>query len=94
MCVDFQNLNRVSLKERHLLPSIEHVLQLIFDLEWFSLLDGFSGYNQILVKEEDRYKTTFTTKWRTMAYQKMPFGMPNVGATFQKVMDKAFLNLM
>ena len=62
--------------------------------ERFSLLDGFSRYNQILVKQEDRYKTTFTTKWGTMAYQKMPFGLSNAGTTFQKAMNKAFLNLM
>ena len=58
------------------------------------MLDGFLGYNQILTKEEDRYKKMFTTKWGTMAYQKMPFGLSNTGATFQKTMDKAFLNLM
>ena len=73
---------------------MEQILQVVLGLEQFSLLDGFSRYNQILVKEEDRYKIAFTTKWGTMAYQKMPFGLSNVGATFQKAMDKAFLNLM
>ena len=58
------------------------------------MLDGFSGYNQILVKEEDQYKIAFTTKWGTMAYQKMPFGLSNAGATFQKEMDMAFRGLM
>ena len=58
------------------------------------MLDGFSRYNQILVKEEDRYKTMFTTKWGIMAYQKMSFGFSNSSATFQKAMDKAFLTLM
>ena len=47
-----------------------------------------------MVKEEDRYKTTFTTKWGTMAYQKRPFSLSNASATFQKAMDKVFLNLM
>ena len=73
---------------------MEQILQVVSGSERFSLLDGFFDYNQILVKEEDRYKTTFTTKWGTMAYQKMPFGLSNAGATFQKAMDKAFLNLM
>ncbi|KAH9317515.1 hypothetical protein KI387_019284, partial [Taxus chinensis] len=45
--------------------------------ERFSLLDGYSGYNQIMVKEEDQFKTTFTTKWGTYAYKKMPFGLSN-----------------
>jgi hypothetical protein len=52
-----------------------------------SMLDGFSGYNQIRVKEEDRHKTTFTTPWGTFEYLRMPFGLSNAGATFQRAMD-------
>lgn len=59
-----------------------------------SFLDGFSGYNQILVHPDDRLKTTFRTKWGTYAYQKMPFGLINVGATFQRAMDIAFKRLI
>ena len=55
-----------------------------------SLLDGFSGYDQILVQEEDQAKTTFTTPWGTFMYVKMTFGLMNVGATFQRAMDIAF----
>ena len=57
-----------------------------------SFLDGFSGYNQILVHEDDRAKTTFTTPWGTFHYAKMPFGLKIVGATFQWAMDMAFAN--
>ena len=59
-----------------------------------SMLDGFSGYNQILVHPDDRLKTTFKTKWGTYAYQKMPFGLINDGATFQPAMDIAFKGLI
>ena len=55
-----------------------------------SLLDGFSGYNQVLVIPEDQLKTTFTTPWGTFTYVKIPFGLMNVGATFQREMDIAF----
>jgi hypothetical protein len=51
-----------------------------------SLLDGFSGYNQIKVKRIDMYKTTFTTRWGTFAYERMHFGLSNAGATFQRAM--------
>ena len=57
-----------------------------------SLLDGYSGYNQILVHEDDRDKTVFTTPWGTFHYAKMPFGLKNVGVTFQRTMDMAFAN--
>ena len=62
--------------------------------ELFSLLDGFFGYNQLLVAEEGRLKTTFRTKWGTFAYRRMPFGLINVGATFQRAMDIAFRSLI
>jgi hypothetical protein len=44
-----------------------------------SMIDGFSGYNQIFVLPEDREKTTFTTPWGTFMYAKMPFGLMNAG---------------
>jgi len=57
-----------------------------------SLLDGYSGYNQILVHEDDHGKTSFTIPWGTFHYAKMPFGLKNTGATFQQAMDIAFSN--
>lgn len=60
----------------------------------FSMLDGFSSDNQVLVKPEDQHKTTFTTKWGTFAYQNMLFGLSNVSATFQRAMDLAFKELI
>jgi hypothetical protein len=59
-----------------------------------SLLDGFSGYNQIKVKRVDRYKTTFTTRRGTFAYERMPFILSNAGANFQRAMQIAFDDLI
>lgn len=69
---------------------MEQTLHSVAGSELMSFLDGFSGYNQILVHPDDRLKTTFRTKWGTYAYQKMPFVLINAGATFQRVMDIAF----
>ena len=55
-----------------------------------SMLDGFSGYNQVVVHPDDQEKTTFTTPWGTFMYEKMPFRLMNVGVTFQRAMDIAF----
>ena len=60
----------------------------------FSLLDGFSGYNQVLVSKADQLKTTFRTPSGSYAYRKMSFGLINVGATFQREMDIAFIGLI
>ena len=73
---------------------MEQILQMVSGSELFSLLDGFSGYNQVLVGEHDRMKITFYTKWGTFAYRIMPFGLINVGATFHREMDVAFRALI
>ena len=69
---------------------MDHILQRVFGSSRISLLDGFSRYNQILVQPEDQAKTAFTTPWGTFMYVKMPFGLMNAGATFQRAMDIAF----
>ena len=92
--VDFRNLNHALDKDNYPVPPMEQILQMVSGFELFSLLDGFSGYNQVLVVKEDRLKTTFRTKWVTFAYIRMPFGLINAGATFQRAMDIAFHSLI
>jgi hypothetical protein len=72
---------------------MESILKTIAGTEIFSLLDGFSGYNQIMVREQDQHKTTFTTKWGTFSYSKISFGQSNVGETFQRTMNITFKEL-
>ena len=69
---------------------MDHILQRVVGSRRISLLDGYSGYNQILVHPPDQLKTAFTTPWGTFMYVKMPFGLMNAGATFQRAMDIAF----
>ena len=73
---------------------MEKLLQTVSSSDIFSLLDGFSGYNQVLVSEEDRLKTTFWTKWGTFTYKRMPFRLINAGETFQRAMDVYFHGLI
>jgi hypothetical protein len=91
LCVDFRNLNRSSKKDNYPLPKMEHILQRVTGASRISMIDGFSGYNQISVLPEDREKTTFTTPWGTFMYAKIPFGLMNAGETFQRAMDIAFI---
>ena len=53
-------------------------------------MDGFSGYNQIKILSIDQHKTTFIFPLVTFSYKKLPFGLNNIGATFQCVMSYAF----
>ena len=66
-------------------------MQKVVGAQRISMIDGFLGYNQIVVHLEDREKTTFTTPWGTFMYDKMPFGLMNAGSTFQRDMDIAFV---
>jgi hypothetical protein len=73
---------------------MEYVLQRVTGAEMMSILDGFSGYNQVILKEHDQLKTSFTTPWGTYKYLRMTFGLTNAGATFQRTMDYDFRDLI
>ena len=94
ICIDFRNLNTACQKNNYPLPNMETLLQRVTGSSMMSMLDGFSGYNQVVIQEEDRHKTTFTTPWGTFEYLRMPFGLLNAGATFQRAMDYAFKELI
>jgi hypothetical protein len=91
LCVGFRNLNMSSKKDNYPLPNMEHILQRVIGASMISMIDGFCGYNQISVMPEDREKIAFTTPWGTFMYAKMPFGLMNARATFQRAMDMAFI---
>jgi len=82
LCVDLKNFNKASLKDNYALPKMYHILQRVVESTRISWLDGFSGYNQILVHLDDQPKFSFTTPWGTFMYVKMSFGLMNAGATF------------
>jgi hypothetical protein len=69
---------------------MKQLLQVMSGSKIFSLLDGFSGYNQVLDSEEDRLNTTFQTNWETFSYKCMSFWLINVGETFQRAMNIDF----
>jgi hypothetical protein len=71
---------------------MDHILQKVVGSSRISLLDVFLGYNQVLVHPEAQEKIAFTTPWGTFMYVKIPFILMNVGATFQRVMDIAFVD--
>ncbi|CAL8993284.1 unnamed protein product [Prunus brigantina] len=60
----------------------------------YCFLDGFSGYNQIAIAPEDQEKTTFTCPFGTFAYRRMPFGLCNAPATFQRCMMAIFSDMI
>jgi hypothetical protein len=94
MCVYFRDLNKSSVKDNYHSPNMEFLLQQVIGSTYMSMLDDFSGYNKVLVVEENIAKTTFITPWETYAYARIPFGLKNPGVTFQRDMDHAFEGLI
>jgi hypothetical protein len=90
ICVDLRKLNDACLHDPFLTPFTDEVLENVGGKEAYSFTDGFSGYHQIKIVQEDRYKTTFATEWGSYQYTVMPFGMKNAPAIFSRVVVATF----
>ncbi|XXG77080.1 hypothetical protein AAC387_Pa08g1309 [Persea americana] len=84
VCIDYRKLNAVTRKDHFPLPFLDQILERVAGHEYYCFLDGYSGYNQIEIAPEDQEKTTFTCPFGTFAYRRMPFGLCNAPATFQR----------
>ena len=90
MCVDFTNLNKACPKDSFPLPRINQLVDSTAGHKLLTFVDAFSGYNQIKMAEEDQEKTAFITSQGLYCYKVMPFGLKNVGATYQRLVNKMF----
>jgi hypothetical protein len=90
VCVDYRDINKAFPKDNYPTPFVDQIIDDCAGRKIFSLMDGFSGYNQINILPTDQHKTTFICPWGTFTYRKLPFGLKNVGATFQRAMSYAF----
>ena len=84
MCVDLRDLNKASPMDDFLLPHIDILVDNTAGHALLSFMDGFLGYNQIKMAPEDMEKTSYITPWGTYCYKAIPFGLKNVGATYQR----------
>ncbi len=88
--MDYQKLNVQTKKDPFPLPLLDSILDSIVEHEMYSFMDGYNGYNQVKMAEEDKVKMTFILEWGTYTYNVMPFGLCNALTTFQKVITKMF----
>nr|ABA96443.2 retrotransposon protein, putative, Ty3-gypsy subclass [Oryza sativa Japonica Group] len=92
MCVDFTDLNKVCPKDDFPLPRIDQLVDSTAGCELMSFLDAYSSYHQIHMNPADIPKTAFITSFGTFCHLRMPFGLRNAGATFAKMVYKAYLD--
>jgi hypothetical protein len=71
-------------------PFTDKVLEQVVGKESYSFTDGFSGYHQVRIVEEDKRNTTFITKWGSFAYNVIPFILKNAPAFFSQILIAAF----
>ena len=90
LCIDYQQLNRVTIKNRYLLPRNDDLFDQLKGARVYSNIDLNTGYHQLRVRETDIPKTAFSTRYGYFEFTVMPFGLTNAPTTFINLMHKVF----
>jgi len=94
LCVDYRKVNAQTVRNSYPLPRIDGILERIHGSRVFSKLDLASGYHQIRIADDDIPKTAFTTRKGLFEFTVLPFGLTGAPATFMRVINEAFRDLI
>ncbi|GFW33344.1 hypothetical protein TNCV_2795111 [Trichonephila clavipes] len=87
LCIDYRKLNEITVSDTYPLPRMDDLLQEAKHTAYIFTIDLKSGYHQVNVNPADRDKTAFVCPFGTYRFKRMPFGLKNAPATFQRLMD-------
>ena len=94
VCMDYRKLNSWTKKDHFPMPFMDQMLDILARKGWYYFLDVYLGYNQIYIAPEDQEKTTFTCTYGTFVFKRMPFGLCNAPATFQRCMMPIYSDMV
>ena len=90
LCVDYRKLNKMTVKNKYLLPKINDLFEQLKGTSIFSKIDLRSGYHQLRIKDADVHKTKFRMRYGHYEFLVMPFGLTNALAAFMDLMNRVF----
>ena len=94
MCIDYHQLNKVTIKNKYPLPQIDDLFDQLKEAGFFSKIDFRSGYHQLRVRGQNSPKTYFLTRYRYYEFLVMSFGITNAPVTFMDLMNRVFWNYL